>query len=923
MSLLVDYGCISSSFCGAAAMDDWSYYEDDPYSTPLGNVAYPVSGEEVAATSSSSAEQEQLRSFQDLLLRSFQPNQPLHQNIGMPICTNYEEQSLHMAGGARLVILEQPMKETRYRYKSESGSHGPLIGESSTQQRKTYPTVKLENYNTQLPHRIKASLVTAEDTARPHVHRITMRGRDDEDCCFVTVRENGTAMFPSMSIVFQQKKTVADILYRRKIESLQPSQEEQRQLQTEAKREAAELNLNLVRICFTAECCEEGVWKPLCVAYSNPVANSKDIQIKFFEENEETKERTWEAAATFQESDVHYQVAIVFKTPPYRNTNLQHQVAVKFQLIRKSDSDCSEPFEFTYLPCDPSEELLAHKRRKLSHHSPEEMSPYSGIMGPPSSSSSTGGQAFPNEFGMATSYPETSAPLNAVLGENLWLPESEEAWEFVVKDMYESLNPDTIEQLLQEFDFSQAPGFEPQSSCTQGGYSTSMPLLQQVSTPTLESIVMASDGDGLEASMGRLSLGGKGSRNETEPGFQHSSVACPCGSSKESVIKVEDKSAHSSGHDSFDGSVSVCTSKTSNRLGTAMYAVMCWMTKELMSKCSTKTLTRLVGEMIPISDLHGNNALHLAVRHSPHLLTLLLKMLANTKCCTCINKQNDGGQTPLHVAAQSGRHDLVMILLVGSADLSLVDHLGQTALHCGVLGSLPLRVLRAMLSQPQLQPNAADKQGKTALHLAVEKKDSAALETLCQAGLNVNAAIKGTGDRPLHLAVKGDFVEGINILIKQKTIQVAAINSYGIDALNLALDMKRDAIVEILCSHRESQPGGSDSEIFSTNARTEPGTVAHPNSVRSGLQSDLGPERAEGGNAASLRSKVVEVLESEENAARVLKLLEDGKDTVVEKMIALLKASGLGNTIYRKYLQDHDDDALRRLFVDVLEIPLN
>ncbi|KAH8033391.1 hypothetical protein HPB51_011834 [Rhipicephalus microplus] len=117
---------------------------DDPYSTPLGNVAYPVSGEEVAAaSSSSSAEQEQLRSFQDLLLHTFQPNQLQHQDLGMPICASYEEQSLHTSGGARLVIVEQPMKETRYRYKSESGSHGPLIGESSTQQRKTFPTVKV------------------------------------------------------------------------------------------------------------------------------------------------------------------------------------------------------------------------------------------------------------------------------------------------------------------------------------------------------------------------------------------------------------------------------------------------------------------------------------------------------------------------------------------------------------------------------------------------------------------------------------------------------------------------------------------------------------------------------------------------------------------------------------------------------------
>ncbi|KAH8033390.1 hypothetical protein HPB51_011833 [Rhipicephalus microplus] len=248
--------------------------------------------------------------------------------------------------------------------------------------------------------------------------------------------------FPSMSIVFQQKKTVADILYRRKIERLQPSEEEARQLQTEAKKEAAELNLNLVRICFTAECCEDGVWKPLCVVYSNPVANSKagklritkanrksgsckggdevwilcekinkkDILIKFFEENEETKERTWEAPATFQESDVHYQVAIVFKTPPYRDTNLQHQVPVKFQLIRKSDNDCSEPFEFIYMPCGPSDdELLAHKRRKLSHHSLEEASShYSGIMGPPRGDSSS---ASTPTFGMATSYPGASIPV--------------------------------------------------------------------------------------------------------------------------------------------------------------------------------------------------------------------------------------------------------------------------------------------------------------------------------------------------------------------------------------------------------------------------------------------------------------------------------------------------------------------------------
>lgn len=891
-------------------------------------MAYPVTGEEVAAaSSSSSAEQEQLRSFQDLLLRTFQPNQPQHQDIGMPSCASYEEQNVHMTGGARLVVIEQPMKETRYRYKSESGSHGPLIGESSTQQKKTYPTVRLENYNAQLPHRIKASLVTAEDTARPHVHRITMRGRDDEDCCYVTVRENGTAMFPSMSIVFQQKKTVADILYRRKIESLQPSQEEARQLQTEAKKEAAELNLNLVRICFTAECCEEGVWKPLCVAYSNPVANSKagklritkanrksgsckggdevwilcekinkkDIQIKFFEENQETKERTWEAPATFQESDVHYQVAIVFKTPPYRDTNLQHQVPVKFQLIRKSDNDCSEPFEFVYMPCGPSEdELLAHKRRKLSHHSPEEASHYSGIMGPPcSSSSSASTPTFPNEepFGMATSYPGSSPPSGDVPGDNLVLPLSPADMAHMYQVTSEAIDSPIMAELLRVVDFNKVS-----------------------SSTLLESMTMATDGDDLESSMSRLSL----DSSKTEGGDRCSGTAFLCKSSEKAAVKVEDKSDHRPRQDTFDDPTIILNSKASDKLGTAMYMLICWLTKEIVRRCSTKTLIKLVAEMIPLCDRNGNNAVHMAVRHPSYVLDLLLKILENTKDYhACINKQNVGGQTPLHLAAHSSRHDLVTILLDRGADATLVDHAGHTILHCGVLGSLPEESFKAILSQPQLDRNAADKQGKTALHLAVEKKDPGALRTLCQAGLDVNVAADCMKNRPIHLAVISDFVEGVNILLEQDTIQMTAANSCGMDALGIALDMQREAIVEILCVHGEAleksigtcemgQSGGDskDQETSSSSAVTK-------------------SEGADSGHVNDLRSKVVAVLESEENATRVLSLLLEGStDTVVEKVVALLRVSGLGNTIYNKYLQHYEDSALRSLFVEVLDIPL-
>ncbi|CAN7938268.1 unnamed protein product, partial [Ixodes hexagonus] len=478
--------------------------QEDPY-TPLGNVAFPVTEE--AGGGGSSVEEQQLRSFQDLILRTFDP-QP---ELGMPISTAYP--GVSVPGVATLTIVEQPMKETRYRYKSESGSHGPLIGESSTPQRKTYPSVRLENYDAGRPHRIKASLWLA-DKEEPHVHRITMKGRDEEDCCYVTVREDGRATFPSMSIVFQQKKTVADILYKRKRERCggQPSPDDAKRLLNEAKKEAAEMNLNLVRIQFMAECCEEGIWKPLCYVYSNAIANSKagklkitkvnrtygscsggdevwilcekinkkDIQIKFFEEDEETRLRTWEAFATFAESDVHYQVAIIFRTPTYKDPRLQHEAKVKFQLLRKSDNEFSEPVEFTYLPSvTTDEDVLVHKRRKLSDltPTPPQCSPAAA-----SSSISPLSSMFPYPGAAEGPYPLTEPP-----------PATNPDGKFGA-----SLSPSS-----QEVHSDTSYSWEEVESLLDMDDPDLMTLLDDPMMPN----VMVPDSQRLEASMGALSLG--------------------------------------------------------------------------------------------------------------------------------------------------------------------------------------------------------------------------------------------------------------------------------------------------------------------------------------------------------------------------------------------------------------------------------
>lgn len=73
---------------------------------------------------------------------------------------------------------------------------------------------------------------------------------------------------------------------------------------------------------------------------------AEDIEVRFFQDS-------WEGKGTFSQADVHRQVAIVFRTPPYRNTNLSEPIKVKMQLRRPSDREVSEPMDFQYLPADP------------------------------------------------------------------------------------------------------------------------------------------------------------------------------------------------------------------------------------------------------------------------------------------------------------------------------------------------------------------------------------------------------------------------------------------------------------------------------------------------------------------------------------------------------------------------------------------
>ncbi|KAJ0006427.1 hypothetical protein NQD34_013700 [Periophthalmus magnuspinnatus] len=281
-------------------------------------------------------------------------------------------------------IIEQPKQRgMRFRYKCEGRSAGSIPGEKSNDTTKTHPAIKVHNYSG--PLRVRISLVTKNPPHKPHPHELV--GKDCKHGFYeADLQERRIHSFQNLGIQCVKKKDVNEAITCRLQTNNNPFNI------PEAKVWEEEFDLNSVRLCFQASitlptgdlyALEPVVSQPI---YDNRAPNTaelkicrvnrnsgsckggdeifllcdkvqkEDIEVRFFQD-------AWEGKGTFSQADVHRQVAIVFRTPPYHNTNLSKPVSVKMQLRRPSDKEVSEPMDFQYLPQDPDEFRVSVKRK--------------------------------------------------------------------------------------------------------------------------------------------------------------------------------------------------------------------------------------------------------------------------------------------------------------------------------------------------------------------------------------------------------------------------------------------------------------------------------------------------------------------------------------------------------------------------------
>ncbi|XP_037128004.1 nuclear factor NF-kappa-B p100 subunit isoform X2 [Syngnathus acus] len=329
-----------------------------------------------------------------------------------PVDVKTEAYVPETAHGPYVQIIEEPKQRGfRFRYECEGPSHGGLPGASSEKNRRTYPTVKINNY---VGHaRVEVQLVTHTDPPHVHAHSLVGRHCNENGTCTLDVGPNDlTASFSNLGILHVTKKGVVEVLTRRLREerrrcrggSAHLTAAEESALSKDAKELSKIVDLNIVRLKFTAFLKDSngGFTRALKAVVSNPIYDSKspnasnlkisridktcgsvlggdeifllcdkvqkdDIEIRFYED----EDGGWEAFGDFAPTDVHKQYAIVFKTPPYHTAELERPVTVFLQLKRKKAGDCSDPKHFTYIPhVQDKEEVLKKKQKPLPHYEP-------------------------------------------------------------------------------------------------------------------------------------------------------------------------------------------------------------------------------------------------------------------------------------------------------------------------------------------------------------------------------------------------------------------------------------------------------------------------------------------------------------------------------------------------------------------------
>ncbi|XP_063877858.1 serine/threonine-protein phosphatase 6 regulatory ankyrin repeat subunit B-like [Scylla paramamosain] len=196
-----------------------------------------------------------------------------------------------------------------------------------------------------------------------------------------------------------------------------------------------------------------------------------------------------------------------------------------------------------------------------------------------------------------------------------------------------------------------------------------------------------------------------------------------------------------------------------------------------------------------IQDSQGNTPLHLAIIKGHHSCSEKI-LGGNTANIHLVNENQD---SPLHLAVKVGHVTIADKLLDMELDYNAVDSLGNTALHLLAEGGY-LDCCKKLLQKDVVNLNAKNDTGDTPLHLATRAGKSNIVTLLQHYPGDCNSQ-NNSQDTPLHLAVNGGHFNCVTELLRFKNLRIDSTNKDDSTALHCAVKNGNSDIVALLLLH--------------------------------------------------------------------------------------------------------------------------
>lgn len=690
-------------------------------------------------------------------------------------------------GRPKLRWVIEPENKIRFRYKSEGGSHGGLTGKNKENGKKTYPKVKLEDYNGGKKVFIRVRLHT-EDKKE---HVLVFKGRKSEDGIHYIdqdLQEDGTAEFTNLQILSKKKDEVEKILMDQKWENMKDGirgctqQEFEKKVKKDIK-ERAKAILNSVRLHF--EAFEKGKPNvPLCSLDSETICNLKaaskgdlrifhlshisgscrggndvillcskvekdTIKVRFYE-LDDNETLVWEDYAKFSPADVHYQVAIPFKTPPYPDN-----VKKKVFICLERNEELSEPREFTYIP------EVSSKKRKLNTVEPvfifstECLQPVT-----PESVSS-----------MSISSPGSSNDASADMQIFSELPCDDTSPEDIslIAEMREFF-PDLLDDY--ELPFENLIGLDDTVDSGNGEMvQCDGPVLQyeKCYNQSLPTFVC----DGFISEKRQMDM--KRTQEEWRPQGSTEDMRILKGLKN---LTIHDKIENDFTSDELNKST-IRKSENRNYL-----------------KANFQKRKQELSKLLFKRDICGNTLLHLAVlKNKPVQGILKVNQIMDIDM---INMQNFTNKTVLHLATENNDANLVKILLKNGSNPNLQDINGDTCFHIAAKNNCD-DIMHEILKCHNFQPivSSFNYEGLTPFHIAIAENSLDCFKLMKSYIFDPNTKEKKTGKSLLHYAVKFQ-PSFVTELLNVAKIDVDIKDFEGNTPLHIACTTENTNVVELL-----------------------------------------------------------------------------------------------------------------------------